>query len=91
MPTLFPVLPLCLAAVNLLSFALMGEDKRRARRHSRQRIPEKVLFLAALPGGALGGWLGMQVFRHKTKHTSFVVGMPLLLAVQLAALAFLLF
>ena len=67
--------------MNILGFCLMGLDKHRAR--TRQwRIPEKVLFGAALLGGSIGAWAGMYVFRHKTRHRYFVVGMPLILAAQ---------
>lgn len=70
-----------LIAVNLFSFWLMGYDKRCARR-GKWRVPEKRLFLAAACFGALGGLLGMKVFRHKTRHWSFRIGFPLLLIVQ---------
>ncbi|MBN8236894.1 DUF1294 domain-containing protein [Halobacillus kuroshimensis] len=65
--------------VNIWLFILMGVDKKRAR-EQKWRIPEKQLWLAALLGGAFGGVLGMKVFRHKTKHKSFTVGFPLLIA-----------
>ena len=74
-----------LAALNLFSFGLMGYDKRCAQAGKR-RIPEKSLFLAAACFGALGGVLGMQIFRHKTKHWYFRVFFPLMLAVQAIAL-----
>ena len=77
-----------LAAVNLLAFVLMGVDKSRARRGA-WRIPEKALFLAALLGGSVGSLLGMYAFRHKTKHLSFVIGLPVILLLQLAACAWL--
>ena len=48
----------------------------------KRRVPEARLFLLALLGGALGGVLGMQVFRHKTQHMQFVVGFPLLALIQ---------
>ncbi len=75
-----------LVLVNLLGFFLMGEDKRRAKNHL-WRISEKNLFLCSLLGGSLGSWAGMYVFRHKTKHWYFVVGMPLILAAQIGLLA----
>lgn len=75
-----------LIAVNLFSFWLMGYDKRCARR-GKWRVPEKRLFLAAACFGALGGLLGMKVFRHKTRHWSFRIGFPLLLIVQCGILA----
>ena len=77
-----------LAAVNLLLFALMGTDKARAKRHAR-RISEATLFFFAFVGGSLGGVLGMVVFRHKTRHPTFRIGFPALLALQLALGAYL--
>ena len=69
----------------MIGVAVMWSDKRRARLH-RWRIPEKVLFGVSLLGGSAGTWAGMYLFRHKTKHWYFVVGMPLILVCQ-AALA----
>lgn len=78
---------LYLVCINLAAFALMGVDKRHAR--CRQwRVPEKLLFLAALLGGSAGAWAGMYVFRHKTRHWYFVVGMPVILLVQLLLIRF---
>ena len=74
-----------LAVMNVIGVAVMWSDKRRARLH-RWRIPEKVLFGVSLLGGSVGTWAGMYLFRHKTKHWYFVVGMPLILVCQ-AALA----
>ena len=71
--------------INILAFSLMGTDKANARQNKR-RIPEATLFLVALLGGSLGSILGMRFFRHKTKHWYFVVGMPLILLAQLAAI-----
>ena len=72
-----------LILMNLIGFGLMGVDKQRARRRD-WGIPEKVLFGAALLGGSVGAWAGMYLFHHKTRHWYFVVGMPLILAVQAA-------
>ena len=69
-------------------FALMAVDKWQARRDA-WRIPESTLWLFALLGGALGGTLGMQVFRHKTRHWYFRFGFPLLTALQIALLLWL--
>ena len=74
-----------LVVMNVLGVAVMWSDKRRARLH-RWRIPEKVLFGVSLLGGSAGTWAGMYLFRHKSKHWYFVVGMPLILVCQ-AALA----
>lgn len=67
--------------MNVLSFGLMGADKRRARK-GRRRIRERTLWIVSALFGALGGLLGMAVFHHKTRHWRFRVGMPALLAVQ---------
>ena len=73
-------------AINLFSFGLMGYDKHCARR-GKWRVPERRLFLTAVCFGALGGVLGMYVFRHKTRHLSFRILFPLLLVLQAAIAA----
>jgi len=73
-----------LILMNLIGLFLMGLDKSKAKRHA-WRIPERTLFLASLLGGSIGTWAGMYLFRHKTKHWYFVVGMPAILAVQIIA------
>ncbi len=70
-----------LLVINLEGFALMGIDRSRARR-GRRRIAEATLFIVAALGGSLGVLCGMYAFRHKTLHTSFTVGIPLLLFFQ---------
>ncbi len=79
-----------IAFVNISGFALMGIDKRKAVR-SAFRIPEATLFAVALIGGSLGSILGMQIFRHKTKHWYFQLGMPIILVLQIALFLFLRF
>ena len=75
---------LYLAAINLITFFVYGADKRRARIPGARRVPEKTLFALALLLGSAGALLGMRVFHHKTRHWYFVVGIPLILAAQLA-------
>ena len=77
---------LYLLGINVLAFALMGADKRRARR-KEWRISEKALFLSALLGGSVGAILGMRAFHHKTRHWYFKFGMPVILIAQLALFA----
>ena len=77
------VLLVWLAAINLVTFAVYGIDKAKAKRGT-WRVPEKTLFLLPLLGGSLGALLGMRVFRHKTKHWYFVWGIPLILLAQIA-------
>ena len=75
------------AAVNLIGFALMGIDKRKAIKHAF-RIPEATLFTVAIIGGSIGSILGMYFFRHKTRHWYFVYGMPFILILQIALIIF---
>lgn len=79
---------LWIAGMSAVLFCMMGADKRFARRGGR-RIPEARLFLAAFLGGAPGGWLGMRVFHHKTRHWYFAVGFPLIALAQTAGLIWL--
>ena len=89
MRTLFLILFIYLALINIIGFALMGIDKKRAIRGA-WRISESSLFLTAVLGGSIGCILGMQTFRHKTKHWYFKYGMPAILILQVAATIFLL-
>ncbi len=70
-----------LVILNAVSFCLMGYDKKRAAKGA-WRVSEKTLFISAALFGALGGCLGMYLFRHKTKHWYFKVFFPLMLLVQ---------
>ena len=81
-PVLFIII-----AINVVLFLLMGIDKLLAKGHIR-RIPERVLFLFALLFGAIGGCLGMWLFRHKTRHAKFSFGFPLLALLDIVALYF---
>lgn len=68
--------------VNVIAFILYGLDKKYAR-EGRWRIPEKTLLGIVLIGGAAGAWIGMQTFRHKTKHMSFRTLVPLFAVVHM--------
>ncbi len=74
-------------AVNVLAFLLYGLDKAKAKAGA-WRIPERTLIGIAFLGGAFGAFLGMQLFRHKTKHTQFVVLIPLFCLLHIAVLAY---
>ena len=66
---------------NLITLSVVRLDKQRARQQGR-RVAERTLFLLAALFGAAGVLGGMYVYRHKTRHLSFVIGMPLLLIVN---------
>ncbi len=76
-----------LILVNLISFILMGTDKKLAAGNMR-RVPEKIFFSLALFGGGLGVCLGMKRFRHKTKHPKFYIGIPLIVFVEAAVFSY---
>ena len=78
------ILLVYLLLINAAAFLLMLADKRKARRGA-WRIPEKTLLGAAALGGSLGAIAGMYAFHHKTRHWYFVIGMPVILILQLAA------
>ena len=82
------LLSLYLLLINAAAFLLMLSDKRRAKK-KRWRIPEAILMGIAAIGGSLGSWIGMYLFRHKTKHPKFTVGIPLFLIVHIALLIWL--
>jgi uncharacterized membrane protein YsdA (DUF1294 family) len=85
MPSYTTILLVYAAVINLCGFFSMGIDKYKAMHH-KWRISEKMLFFFAILGGSVGSILGMQIFRHKTKHWYFVAGMPAILIVQLLLL-----
>ena len=84
-----PQILLCyLLLINLVGFVLYGVDKAKSKGKSR-RIPERTLLWVARLGGGLGCWLGMMLFRHKTKHTRFMILVPLWTVLWAAAVVLL--
>ena len=79
---------LYLILINLLGFVLYGVDKAKSKDKGR-RISEQTLLWVARLGGGLGCWLGMMLFRHKTKHTSFMILVPLWTVLWAAAVVLL--
>lgn len=81
-------LPIWIGMMSLWAFLAMWFDKRQAKKKAA-RIPERNLWLLAIIGGGIGAYLGMQIFRHKTRHTEFRVGFLLLALLYGALLLFL--
>ncbi len=70
--------------INLLSLGAFALDKRKAVK-GKWRIRENTLLFLAAIGGAAGALLGMKLFRHKTRHPRFSIGIPVLLILQVFA------
>lgn len=75
------ILLICMFVINVLSFFLYCNDKHRAT-YEKWRIPEFVLFLLAIVGGAFGAWMGMLMFHHKTDKPLFKYGVPICLVLN---------
>lgn len=71
--------------MNVITFGLYGLDKNHAV-YAKGRIPEAVLLGLAVIGGAYGAYMGMLLFRHKTRHKAFQVTCPLFLGIWIAIL-----
>lgn len=83
METMSELLIVYVAAVNAVAFVVYGVDKYKAQK-AKWRIRESTLLLLAAIGGSAGAWLGMKIWRHKTRHAKFRYGVPAILLIQLA-------
>lgn len=82
------VIAIYLVAINLTAYILYAIDKYKSKRQ-KWRISEKVLIIVALVGGSVGALFAMKMFRHKTKHKKFTIGVPLILIAQILMLCML--
>ena len=85
---LIEILGVYVFLINLSGFAIIGYDKKMSKVKG-WRISEKQIFLVALIGGAIGVYLGMMNFRHKTRHRLMVYGVMLLILLNLVVFYFL--
>lgn len=74
--------------INLFAIFLMRYDKVKAI-NNQYRVNEKTLFLIALILGGIGIYIGMYLFRHKTKHVKFTVGIPLIIILNILTIYYL--
>jgi uncharacterized membrane protein YsdA (DUF1294 family) len=86
---MFPIIIYALFALNLLTFLIYGIDKFKAKK-AKWRISEATLILLAVIGGSIGAWLGLKVWRHKTQHKKFYIGIPIILTLQVIATIYIL-
>lgn len=76
-------------AINIMSFVVMLIDKQRAVRGNTNRISEGVMFFWSAVFGSLGIYVGMYVFKHKTRKWYFKIGLPLLFVQNIIVLYYL--
>ena len=88
MNTLHSYLIYYLLAINAVAFIMYGIDKYKAKQ-AKWRISEATLLLLAVLGGSIGAWMGMKVWHHKTMHKKFKYGIPAILLMQIALMAYL--
>lgn len=88
MNTLHSYLIYYLRAINAVAFIMYGIDKYKAKK-AKWRISEATLLLLAVLGGSIGAWMGMKVWHHKTMHKKFKYGIPAILLMQIALMAYL--
>lgn len=81
-----PLLLMWLGALSAFTLLLFGWDKLMAKL-GRRRIPETPLLLACLAGGAVGGFVGMHLFRHKIRKPKFYLTIPLMVILDAGILA----
>lgn len=72
--------------INVIAFMLYGLDKHNAVYH-KWRYPEIFLLALAIFGGAYGAGMGMLLFRHKTRHISFILTVSISFVVWMVLLA----
>ena len=77
-----------LLVINAVAFIMYGIDKYKAKK-AKWRISEATLLLLAVLGGSIGAWIGMKVWHHKTMHKKFKYGIPAILLIQIALMAYL--
>ena len=88
MNTLHSCLTYYLLGINAVAFIMYGIDKYKAKK-AKWRISEATLLLLAVVGGSIGAWMGMKVWHHKTMHKKFKYGIPAILLIQIALMAYL--
>ena len=77
-----------LLAINIATFLLYGIDKYKAKK-GKWRISEATLLTMAAIGGSIGAWAGMRLWHHKTMHKKFKYGIPLIIIMEIALVAYL--
>ncbi len=72
-----------LIIISVITAIITVYDKIAAKAFTKHRVPEKVLLFLAVIGGAAAEYITMKIIRHKTKHTKFMIGLPVIMAVHI--------
>ncbi len=75
--------------INIIGFVMMYSDKQKAKK-DQYRTREKSFFVVSLLLGAIGTYIGMYKFRHKTRHNLFTIGIPIMIVINLVCIYFIL-
>lgn len=73
-----------LLGISMVAAVVTAYDKWAAKYRTKHRTPERTLWLLAILGGSGAMWITMLIVRHKTKHLSFMVGLPVVILAQIA-------
>ena len=83
---LLPIALGYLALISLVSIVVCIYDKAISKKNRVElRIPEKTLLILSAIGGSIAMFVTMLAIRHKTKHVKFMLGIPLIIILQIAA------
>ena len=77
---------LYLAVISTIAIAVTCYDKIAATKRPRHRTPEATLLFISVLGGSVAMYITLQVIRHKTKHAKFMIGIPVIMLLQIAAI-----
>lgn len=76
-------------AINVVSVVVTASDKYVASHTSHDkyapRVPERTLLMLSVLGGSVSMFITMKIIRHKTKKPKFMVGIPIIIIIQAAA------
>ena len=88
----YPIASACViyvAVISLISIIITIYDKKIAGTGKR-RVPEATLLMWSALGGSVAMYITMHIIRHKTQHKKFMIGIPLIIILQAAAIYFVL-
>lgn len=73
------------AVISVIAIVITCYDKIAATKRPKHRTPEATLLFISALGGSVAMYITMQIIRHKTKHMKFMIGIPVIILIQIAA------